>query len=92
MAHVQEVRLDPNPLQIGKPVTVTLVVDDPEAIDVAKVYDPRGYELRFQRNGDVFELKETVPFDAEPGTYYATLVVYDKEGNVERKSIDLRIG
>jgi len=95
MSHIRRIDLQPNPLIPGKPVTVTLEVDDPAAITSAKVYDPRGEELRFtpcEKDGKtVFSLTEQVPYDAGAGTYYATLVLQDTSGSVERKTFDITI-
>lgn len=95
MSRIQRIELQPNPLVAGKPVTVTLEVDDPDAIVSAKVYDPRGEELRFtptEKEGKkLFTLTEHVPYDAGAGTYYATVVLQDKSGAVERKTLDITI-
>ncbi len=93
LAKIRNVAMFPNPLVAGKPVKVTIEVDDPDSVTSAVVYDPRGERLSFTRVEDAseFALEETVPFDAESGTYYGTVVVTDNAGDVERKSVELRI-
>lgn len=93
LAKIRNVAMLPNPLVAGKPVKVTLEVDDPDTVQSAIVYDPRGERLSFNRVGDKseFTLEETVPFDAAPGTYYGTVVVTDNAGAIERKSVELRV-
>lgn len=95
MSHIRHVTVDPLPLRAGENVTLTLEVDDPTAIASAKVYDPRGEELRLQRvvqdGTTVFRLVEPVPAGTDAGEYYATLVLTDTAGNVERKTMELQI-
>lgn len=93
LAKIRKVAMLPNPLVAGKPVRVTLEVDDPDSVKSAIVYDPRGERLSFSRVGDgaEFALEETVPFDAPAGTYYGTVVVTDNAGDVERKSVEVRV-
>jgi len=95
VSRIRNVSFSPNPLVAGKQVQVTLEVDDPAAIASAKVYDPRGYELAMSpaEEGDttVFRLSELVPYDADAGTYYATVVLKDTQGTVERKSVEIRV-
>ncbi len=93
LAKIRNVAMFPNPLVAGKPVKVTLEVDDPDSVKSAVVYDPRGERLSFTRVDDAteFALEETVPFDAAPGTYYGTVVVTDSAGDVDRKSVELQI-
>ncbi|MDA1191673.1 MAG: hypothetical protein O3A46_08330 [Candidatus Poribacteria bacterium] len=91
MSDIRRVTFDPHPLIIGKPVTVTLEVDDPSAVASVKAYDPRGYELSMKRNGDTFILTEIVPYDADPGVYSTTFVVTDLNGDVARKVVEFNI-
>ena len=95
MAHIQSVKLDPDPLVVGKSVTLTVTVDDPSAIASVKAYDPRGYELRLKKTGEgddaVFTYTDTVPYDATSGVYYGTIVLTDNSGNTERKGIEFRV-
>jgi RNA polymerase sigma-70 factor, ECF subfamily len=93
LAKIRTVAMSPNPLVAGKPVKVTLEVDEPDSVQSAVVYDPRGERLSFTRVGDAseFALEETVPFDAPAGTYYGTVVVTDTAGDIDRKSVELRV-
>ncbi|MBT3266268.1 sigma-70 family RNA polymerase sigma factor [Candidatus Poribacteria bacterium] len=93
LAKIRNVAMFPNPLVAGKTVKVTLEVEEPDTVQSAVVYDPRGERLSFSRVDDTaeFALEETVPFDAAPGAYYGTVVVTDSAGAVERKSVELRV-
>lgn len=94
MSLIQKLQMEPNPLIPGKNVTITLEVTDPASIADAKVYDPRGYELRLkptdQDGKTVYTLTEFVPDDAS-GIHYATLVLRDTAGNVERKHVEINV-
>jgi hypothetical protein len=95
MAQIQRFDIQPNPMVPGRPVTGRLYVENPAAVASAKMWDPRGHELRFQRVEEsgqtAFVLREDVPADADSGLYYATLVVTETDGNVERKTVELRV-
>jgi len=97
---ITPIKLDPDPLVPGKKVKGTCKVTSDAGIESVKLYDPRDWLLIMYDDGthgdevagdNVYTLEEQVPYDADPGTYYTTIVVKDKNGDVERKTIELRI-
>jgi len=97
---ISEIKLVPNPLIAGRKAKVTCKVTADAGVESVQVYDPRGWLLTMYDDGThgdevaedgVYTLEETVPYDADAGTYYATLIVKDKSGNVKRESVKFQI-
>jgi hypothetical protein len=90
---ITDIKFDPNPLIIGKIVVATCKVFSDEEIESVKVYDPKGEVLIMtHEGGGRYKLEELVPYDADLGTYYATIVVTDKKGKTEKKDIEVVVG
>lgn len=97
---ISEIKLEPEPLVAGKKVKATCKVTADTEITSVKVSDPRYLLLPMYDDGThgdemaadgIYTLVEEVPYDADPGTYHATIIVKDEEGNTERKTIELRV-
>jgi hypothetical protein len=87
------IRYTPDPMVAGGKVKATCEVLADDGVESVKLYDPEYRVLHAKDAGDgTYTLEENVPYDAPPGTYYVTLVVTDKAGNTERKSIPIKIG
>ena len=83
----------PDPMVAGSKVTATIEVSADDGIESVKLYDPDYRVINAKDAGDgSYTLEDNVPYDAPPGTYYVTLVVADKAGNTERKSVPIKIG
>jgi len=97
---ISEIKLTPELLVANKEVKATCKVTADAGIESVKVSDPRYLLLPMYDDGThgdevagdgVYTLVEKVPYDADPGTYYATIIVKDKEGSTERKTIELKV-
>ena len=97
---IEPIKIDPDPLIPGKKVKGCCKVTSDVDIESVRFYDPRDWMLTMYDDGthgdevagdNIYTLEQQVPYDADPGTYYSTIVVTDKEGNVERKTIELRV-
>ena len=95
-----DLRIEPDPLQPGKQVKVTCRITSPNGIESVKVYDPRGWALTAYDDGThgdevagdgVYTLVEQVPYDAPPGEYTVTAIVTEKQGDITRETLTLRI-
>jgi hypothetical protein len=98
---IADVKYAPDPIVAGKKVKATCAVTADEGIQSVKIYDPDYRVLEAYDDGThgddvagdgVYTLIEDVPYDAPPGTYYVTIVVTDKNGDVERKTVPIKIG
>lgn len=88
--NITDIKLDPDPLTAGRLVTASCKVSSDDEIDSVKVYDPRGEVLIMSHAGSgIYKLEEYVPYDADSGTYYATIVATDKKGAIGRKNIEV---
>ena len=98
---ITDVKYTPDPIVSGGKVKATCKVTADQGVQSVKIYDPDYRALEAYDDGThgddvagdgVYTLVEDVPNDAPPGTYYVTIVVTDKEGNVERKTVPIEIG
>lgn len=97
---ISDIKFDPDPLVAGKNVKATCKISADVGVKTATVYDPRGWAIKMYDDGThgdeeagdgVYTLIESVPYDADSGAYYCSLVVKDNDDNVERKSISIKI-
>ena len=87
------IKYTPDPMVAGSKVKATIEASADDGIESVKLYDPEYRVIPAQDAGDgTYTLEDNVPYDAPPGTYYVSLVVTDKAGNTERKSVPIKIG
>lgn len=98
---IDEVKYTPDPMIAGSKVKATCKVTSDVEIESVKLHDPEYRVLQAYDDGthgddvagdSVYTMETDVPYEAPPGTYYVTIVVTDKEGNTERKSVPVKIG
>jgi len=90
---IDELKYTPEPMVAGGKVKATAKVSADEGVASVRLYTPdyRTLEARDEGNG-IFVIGTDVPYDADPGYYDVTLVVTDKKGDTNRKTVQIRIG
>ena len=98
---ITDIKYTPDPMVPGSKVKATCKATADEGIESVKIYDPDYRVLEAYDDGThgddvagdgIYTLVEDVPYDAPPGTYDITIVVTDRAGNTERKTVPVRIG
>ena len=90
---IEDVKYTPNPMIAGSKVKATVKVTADDGVASVKLYTPDYRTLEARHEGDgIFAVEADVPYDADAGYYDLTLVATDKEGNTNRKTIQIRIG
>ena len=98
---IADVKYTPDPMVPGSKVKVTCKVTADEGVESVKIDAPDYQTLETYDDGThgddvagdgIYTRVGDVPYDAPPGTYYVTVVATDEKGNVERKTVPIRIG
>jgi len=90
---IEDVKYTPNPMIAGSKVKATVKVTADDGVASVRLYTPDYRTLEAKDEGDgIFAIEADVPYDADAGYYDVTLVATDKEGNTNRKTVQIRIG
>jgi len=90
---IEDVKYTPNPMIAGSKVKATVKVTADDGVASVRLYTPDYRTLEAKHEGDgIFAIEADVPYDADAGYYDVTLVATDKEGNTNRKTVQIRIG
>jgi hypothetical protein len=98
---ITDLKYIPDPMVAGSKVKAMFKVASDEEIESVKVYDPEYRVFQAYDDGShgdevagdgVYTLEADVPYDAPSGNYDVTVVVTDKTGKVERKTVSVEVG
>ena len=98
---ITDLNMTPYPMVPGKKAKGTAKIISDEKIESVKLHTPEYRVMTAYDDGThgdevagdgVYTVEDTVPFDAPAGTYDFTIVATDVKGNVERKTVSVRIG
>ena len=98
---ITDVKYTPDPIVSGGKVKATCKVTADEGVQSVKIYDPDYRVLEAYDDGThgdevagdgIYTLVEDIPYDAPPGTYDVIVIATDKKGDVERKTVSIRVG